>query len=81
MVHRRTADADVYLVINTGPSVRSTHAHAAGGPWLVRGMGCPYREVVRAGRLHAGVDLRLHPYQATVIVLSDQEPVPPARGS
>ena len=80
VVHRQTSAADVYLVINTGPSLQSTMLT----PRAARGW---YEEwdahtgaVVRAGRLDAGIDLRLHPYQATVIVLSDHEPqTPPDR--
>ena len=51
VAHRQTADADVYLVINTGPSAGPCHPHAACGPRLVRGVGRPDREVVRTGRL------------------------------
>jgi hypothetical protein len=78
VVHRQTPDADVYLVINTGPSVRSVTLT----PRTARGW---YEEwdahigrVIRAGRPQTGIDLRLHPYQATVIVSSDVEPVAPA---
>jgi hypothetical protein len=78
VVHRKAADADVYLVINTGPTAQSF----ALTPGAARGW---YEEwdahsgtVVRAGRLDAGIDVRLHPYQGTVIVLSDREPEPTA---
>ena len=79
-MHRRTPDADVYLVINTGPSVRSTAftAAASARTWYEE-WDAHTGQVVRAGRPGAGIDLRLHPYQGTVIVLSDQEPAPPAR--
>ena len=43
VVHRRTAEADIYLVINTGPSARSIGALTPFGPRLVRGVGCPGR--------------------------------------
>lgn len=78
VVRRRTAEADVFLVVNTGPSAavfnlspRSTHRRYE--EWDA-GSG----QIVRAGEVGDGVDLMLHPYQAAVIVLNDQQPATPA---
>lgn len=75
VVHRRTPDADVYLVVNTGPYVRevslsSRSARSSYEEWDARS-----GQVVRTGQMGDGVDVRLHAYQATVIVMSDSEPV------
>ena len=64
VVHRRTPDADVYLVINTGPTDGTVHGVAAYGSQPVRGVGCRVREVVRAGRPGAGMESRCIPTRA-----------------
>ena len=50
-----------------------SRVHPRGGPQPVRGVGRPDRSVVRAGHARCGVEVRLHPYQGTVIVMSDQK--------
>ena len=78
LVRRRTADAEVCLVVNTGPFTQS--ATLTPGPhhtW--------YEEwdplaggVIRSGPTGDGVDIRLHPYQASVVVLTAPDPLPAA---
>lgn len=75
-VHRRTADSDIYLVVNTGPVPQSfawTPRSDRGSyeQWDVRS-----GQVSRSGGSTGGLDLTLHPYQATVIVLTDAPPMP-----
>ncbi len=79
-MHRRTAEADVYLVINTGPSARSLALSPRSPRTWYEAWDAEAGEVTRTGRTGAGVDLHLHPYQAAVVVLSDHEP-PPVRGA
>ena len=75
-VHRRCGDVEVYFVANTGPSTRAFG--------IVAGMGAANYEqwdpvsgrVVRAGPTTAGIALVLHPYEATVVVVTG-EPVEP----
>lgn len=80
VVRRGTAEADVYLVVNTGPSLSAFTLL----PNLTRRW-CeewdPHSgQVVRSGQPGDGVNLRLQPYQATVLVLSDQETPQPHPG-
>jgi hypothetical protein len=72
-VHRRCRDAELYLVINTGPMTRSfgilprtsrksyEQWHALSG-WMLR-----------EGPLSEELELTLNPYEATVLLLSDTE--------
>ena len=80
VVHRRTAEADIYLVINTGPSTRPLALSPRSARAWYEEWDAQAGEVTRIGRTGEGVELRLHPYQATVIVLSDHEP-PPISGA
>ena len=78
LVRRRTDDAEVCLVVNTGPVARSaTLTSASNHPW--------YEEwdpltggVLRSGRAGDGVNIDLHPYQARLVVLTAPDPLPPA---
>ena len=80
LVRRRTAEAEVCLVVNTGPFAQSvTLSSDLGHGWYeewdpMRGA------VVGSGGTEDGVGLRLHPYQAAVIILTAAEPVAPAAG-
>ncbi len=80
VTHRRTPEVDIYLVINTGPSTDtvtvSPRTHRSRyEEWDAESGG-----VVRSGPSGAGVDVTLHAYQGTVIVLSDEQPELPDVG-
>ncbi|MEU6718009.1 glycosyl hydrolase [Nonomuraea sp. NPDC046802] len=70
VTHRRLDDADVYLVVNTTPErMDFRFTPSAAWPWYEEwdaGSG----QALRGGHTGEGVELSLHPYQATVIVLS-----------
>ncbi|WP_344017365.1 glycosyl hydrolase [Microlunatus capsulatus] len=73
-VHRRTAGADVHLLVNTGAADRtlrvSPRAHRAWWSlWDARTGG-----VRRTGRVGEPVALTLEPYEAVVLVLTDEPP-------
>ena len=74
VVHRRTADLDVYLVINTGPSVRAFTLSPRSVRRSYEEWDAETGQVRRTGQPGGGVDVTLHPYQSTVIALSDREP-------
>jgi hypothetical protein len=73
VVRRRTPDADVYLVINTGPFLREFALSVDSARSWYEEWDAGSGQVVRTGQPVGGVDLSLHPYQATVIVLSDRQ--------
>ena len=69
-VHRRCRDAEIYVVVNTGPGPRLR--------LVARTSKSSYEQwdalsgrVLRAGEAKEGIELTLHPYEATVLVLSD----------
>ncbi len=81
LVRRRTDAAEVCLVVNTGPVGQSVT--------LSSGLGHAHYEewdpltgtVVGSGGTRSGVHLRLHPYQATVVILTGSEPPPLPAGA
>ena len=76
VAHRRTPDADIYLVINTGPSAAAFTLAPRSERSRYEVWDAHTGEVVRTGRSGGGVDVSLYPYQGTVIVMSDQEATP-----
>jgi hypothetical protein len=71
-VHRRSRDTDVYVVINTGPkadtfALATRTSRRSYEQWDARS-----GHVLRSGTASESIELTLHPYEATVIVLSDQ---------
>ena len=77
VVCRRTSDADVFLVINTGPHPRPiTLLPRSARSWYEE-WDAQTGQVLRTGQLADGVGLELHPYQGTVLVMSEQEPALP----
>ena len=75
-VHRRTAEADVYLLANTGAADRAVRVspradRAWWSLWDARTGG-----VRRTGGTGEPVELTLEPYEAVVLVLGDEEPEP-----
>lgn len=81
-VHRRCPAADIYLVVNTGPTTHTLRAVARTNRTHHELWDAMPGRMVGAGPAGAGIDLTLQPYEATVVVLSD-EPVEqvPAKGS
>ena len=73
-VHRRYADADIYFIANTGPQYRAFRITARGTAGAYEEWDANSGEVVRAGTATDGIDMALHPYQATVIIMIDDGP-------
>jgi hypothetical protein len=73
VAHRHTSDADVYLVINTGPSAAAFTLAPRSDRSRYEVWDAQTGEVVRTGQSGDGVEVSLYPYQGTVIVTSDQE--------
>ena len=73
-VHRRTRDADVYFVANTGPTTRAFGLAPRTSARSYEQWDAMFGRVLQAGATTDGIELTLHPYEATVIILSD-EPV------
>jgi glycosyl hydrolase family 106( putative alpha-L-rhamnosidase) len=72
-VHRGTGDADVYLVVNTGPGYRAVTARPRVRRRSYEVWDASTGSATTAGTLDGAVDLALHPYQAAVLVLHDGE--------
>ena len=73
-VHRRCADADVYLLANTGPQHRTFRITARGNSNSYEEWDATSGKVVGAGTATDGIEVALHPYQATVIIMINGEP-------
>jgi hypothetical protein len=73
-VHRRCWDTEVYFVANTGPMARTFGVLPRTSVRSYEQWEALSGQVVRAGAATDGIELTLQPYQATVVVLSD-EPV------
>jgi hypothetical protein len=73
-VHRRCRDAEVYLVANTGPTTCTFRIIARTNLASYEQWDAMSGRVLCAGASTEGIELTLHPYEATVVVLSD-EPV------
>lgn len=75
-VHRRTPEADVYLLVNTGPADRAVRVTPrAERDWW--SLWDPRSGTVRqTGPAAEPVELTLLPYEALVLVLTDVEPAP-----
>jgi hypothetical protein len=73
-VHRRYTDADIYFIANTGPQDRAFRITARGNSTGYEEWDATSGVVVRAGTAAEGIDVRLHPYQATVIIMINGEP-------
>ena len=78
-VHRRWGDVEVYLVANTGPTARTFSIVPRTSKPSYEQWDAMSGRVLRTGAATAGIELALHPYEATVIVLSDEraDPVSP----
>jgi hypothetical protein len=71
-VHRRTRDADVYVVINTGPKAHTFALAARTSRRSFEQWDAMSGHVLSSGTASDSIELTLHPYEATVIVLTDQ---------
>ena len=71
-VHRSWGDAEVYLVANTGPTARTFSIVPRTSKRNYEQWDAMSGRVLRTGAATAGIELALHPYEATVIVLSDE---------
>ena len=78
-VHRRWGDVEVYLVANTGPTARTFSIVPRTSKPSYEQWDAMSGRVLGTGAATAGIELALHPYEATVIVLSDEraDPVSP----
>jgi hypothetical protein len=73
-VHRRCADADIYFIADTGPQGRTFQIKAPGNAGGYEEWDAASGKVVRAGTATDGLEVTLHPYQATVLIMIDGEP-------
>jgi alpha-L-rhamnosidase len=73
-VHRRYADADIYFIANTGPHNQTLRITARGNSTGYEEWDANSGEVVRAGTTAKGIEVGLHPYQARVIIMINDEP-------
>jgi hypothetical protein len=73
-VHRRSAGADIYFIVNTGPQDLAFRITARGNSTGYEEWDATSGKVVRAGTASEGIDVGLHPYQATLIIMINDEP-------
>jgi hypothetical protein len=73
-VHRRCTGADIYFIANTGPQSRAFRIRARASSSDYQEWDATVGKVVRAGTATDGIELALHPYQATVIIMINGEP-------
>ena len=72
-VHRRLGDTEIYVVINTGPLPRTFSVAPRTSTRTYAQWDALSGRVLRTGAMSDVIELALHPYEATVIVLSDTE--------
>ena len=73
-VHRRCAGGDIYFIANTGPQGQAFQIRPRASSGGYEEWDATSGKVVRAGTATDGIDVALHPYQATVIIMIDGEP-------
>ena len=86
-VHRRNGDAEIYFVANTGPTTRTFTVAARTSRGSYEQWDAMSGRVLGTGAATERIELTLHPYEATVVVFSDQpvttrvsaDPVPQRR--
>jgi hypothetical protein len=71
-VHRRSEDAEIYVVINTGPMTRRFGVAPRTSLRSYEQWDALSGRVLQAGAVNEGIELTLHPYEATVLVLTDE---------
>ena len=72
-VHRRGPDTDVYVLINTGPTSRTFGIVPRTPLGNYEQWDAMSGRAVRAGAAREVIELMLHPYEATVILLSEAD--------
>jgi alpha-L-rhamnosidase len=72
-VHRRYGDAEIYFIANTGPQSQTLRITARGRSGSYQEWDATSGEVVRAGRATDGIEVALDPYQATVIIMINDQ--------
>jgi hypothetical protein len=77
-VHRRLPNADVYVVVNTGPMTRTFSVVARTNRSRYQEWDAGTGGVRRTGATTGGIELTLAPYQAAVLVLGDDLPAEPS---
>jgi hypothetical protein len=70
-VHRRFRDTEIYLLINTGPTTRIFGIAPRMSLASYEQWDALSGQVLQAGAARGGIELTLHPYEATVVVLND----------
>jgi hypothetical protein len=70
-VHRRSQDGEIYVVINTGPMTRRFGVAPRTSLRSYEQWDALSGRVLQAGAVNEGIELTLHPYEATVVLLSD----------
>jgi hypothetical protein len=85
-VHRRSGDNEIYFVANTGPTTRTFAIAARTSRGSYEQWDAVSGRVLGTGAATERIELTLHPYEATVVVFSDQpitrvsaDPVPQRR--
>ena len=73
-VHRRQAGIDTFLLVNTGPIRRDFRAAARDRRGYYQEWDTNSGRVRRGGETGGGIPVSLHPYQATVLLLTDEVP-------
>ena len=85
-VHRRCRDAEIYFVANTGPTTRTFAVAPRTSQGSYEQWNATSGRVLRTGGATDRIELTLQPYEATLVVLSDEpvervsaDPVPERR--
>src|SRR5215211_7614202 len=71
-VHRRCGDNEIYFVTNTGPTTRTFAVAARTSRGSYEHWDAASGRVLGTGAATERIELTLHPYEATVVVFSDQ---------
>jgi hypothetical protein len=72
-VHRRARDTETYVVINTGPLTQTFSVAPRTSATTYEQWDPLSGQVLRGGAISEGIELALHPYEATVIVLGESD--------
>ena len=73
-VHRRHAEIDTFLLVNTGPRHREFRAATRDRRRFYQEWDATTGRVRQSGETGDGIPVSLHPYQATVLMLTDEVP-------
>ena len=73
-VHRRHPAGDTFVLVNTGPVQRRFRVVPRDGRRRFQEWDAGTGRVSRSGATEGGIAVSLHPYQATVLMLTDEDP-------